>query len=64
MEQEKIALGELQAVRKTFVDKETGERREYYGYEVVFENGARVRFTPLQDDRSLLRFALSEMGIK
>lgn len=61
VKKENIVLGELVAVRKKFTDKTTGEVREYYGYQVEFENGAIVRFLPMQDDRSLLRFAMQDL---
>ncbi len=53
-------LGELVAVEKEFRDRETGEVRNYFGYEVRFPNGATVRFAPLQDDRALLRFLMDQ----
>jgi len=56
-----ISLGELVAVRKQFKDKDTGEVRAYFGYEIEFENGAKVRFMPLQDDRSLLKYVMSDL---
>lgn len=61
-EQEKreFVVGTLKAELKVFKDKETGESREYYGYSISFPNGAKVRFTPLQDDRALLNFLLAD----
>lgn len=53
-------MGTLKAELKVFKDKETGESREYYGYSISFPNGAKVRFTPLQDDRALLNFLLAD----
>lgn len=60
-ERETLSLGELVAVKKQYKDPTTGEVREYYGYEVDFGNGAVVRFVPLQDDRSLLKYVMSEV---
>lgn len=56
-----VVLGDLVAVRKKFTDKTTGEVREYFGYEIEFESGAKVRFAPLQDDRSLLKYVMQDL---
>lgn len=59
---DKIEVGTLVAEKKTFVDKEKGTSREYFSYSVTFESGAVVRFVPMQNDRSLLAFALELDG--
>lgn len=57
---EGVVIGDLIAVKKRYTDRETNKTREYYGYEVHFENGAVVRFSPLPNDRSLLDFAIQD----